>query len=291
MTSRKAVALVAAVYLCLWRLAGGFLTAYWYHPAMTEREFAALDEYALVAKVLHQVDEVDSRLELLGLDLASPIVQLADAGVNPTAALSLAHAVRVLERPDEHRPGATVPLLENEKMGELMPLVKRLAGLNFPALALDLRSLAHTPPFGSGRWRPRTREDLAELRAAAGCPFLVFGINSAADAEIVVEAGLEGVVVSSTLGSHLGGPAAIEVLPEILDAVAGMTGVYVGAQVRTGVDVFRYLAAGAEAVVVESDRSIANLEAELHYAMRLTGCETLADIGYECIYAPLFGEL
>jgi 4-hydroxymandelate oxidase len=258
---------------------------------MTEREFAALDEYPLVARVLHEVDEVDSRLQLLGLDLASPILPLALASAHPAAPLALADGGRVLERPEEHRPGATIPILENDKMGELMPRVKHLAGSGFPALALDLRPLAQTSPYGSRQWRPRTREDLAELRAAAGCPLWVLGINSAADAEIVVEAGLEGVVVNAALGTHLGGPATIEVLPEILDAVAGMTGVYVGGQLRSGVDVFRYLAVGAEAVVVESDRSMANLEAELHYAMRLTGCETLADVGYECIYAPLFGEV
>ena len=258
---------------------------------MTEREFAALDEYALVARVLHEVDEVDSRLELLGCDLASPILPLETGGTAPAQRLSLRPAGQVVERPEDARVDATVPLLENDKMGELMPRVKRLSELGFPALALDVRQLTYTAPHGSSRWRPRTREDLAELRAAAGCPLWVFGINSSADAEIVVEAGLEGVVVNSTLGSFVGGPAAIEVLPEILDAVAGMTGVYVGGPVRTGVDVFRYLAVGAEAVIVESDRSIANLEAELHYAMRLTGCETLADIGYESIYAPLFGEL
>jgi 4-hydroxymandelate oxidase len=258
---------------------------------MTAREYAALDEYALVARVLHDVEEVDSRLRLLGLDLSSPIVPLVETGGHRSVALSLAEAARVLDNPDDHRTQVTIPLLRNEKMGELMPVVKRLAASDFPALALDLRSLAGTPPFGTGRWRPRTREDLAELRAAAGCPFLVFGINSAADAEIVVEAGLEGIVVDSALSAHVGGPTAIEVLPEILDAVAGMTGVLAGARVRTGIDVFRFLAVGADAVIVESDRSIANLEAELHYAMRLTGCETLADIGYESIYAPLFGEV
>jgi 4-hydroxymandelate oxidase len=258
---------------------------------MTEREHDALNEYALVARVLHDVEDVDSRMQLLGRDLTSPILPLAVTSAQPVPPLSLTDAAGVLERPEGYKAAATIPLLQNDKMGELMPRVKRLAGLGFLALALDLRPLASTPPYGSNQWRPRTREDLAELRAAAGCPFWVFGINSAADAEIVVEAGLEGVVVNATIGGHLGGPAAIEVLPEILDAVAGMTGVYVGSRARSGVDVFRYLAVGAEAVVVESDRSMANLEAELHYAMRLTGCETLADIGYESIHAPLFGEV
>lgn len=258
---------------------------------MSDREYAALDQYALMARVLHDVDDVDSRMQLLDIDLSSPILPFSVSTAQPGAPLALAGAASVLESPEEYSPASTIPVLENDKMGQLMPLVKRLAGLAVPALALDLRPLAHTPPYGPLRWRPRTREDLAELRAAAGCPIWVLGVNSSADAEIVVEAGLEGVIVNSTLSAHIGGPMAIEVLPEILDAVAGMTGVYVSGPVRGGLDVFRYLAVGAEAVAVETDRSLANLEAEFHYALRLTGCQTLADISYECFYAPLFGEI
>ena len=44
-------------------------------------------------------------------------------------------------------------------------------------------------------------------------------------------------------------------------------------------------------VIMEGDqRSLSQLRSELAHAMRLTGCETLADIGYEAIYAPLFDE-
>lgn len=258
---------------------------------MSRREHSELDAYSLVARVLHDIDEVDSRTELLSLDLPSPLVPLASTNSLSGAKLAMVPTAVLGDSLSHLRPESLIPLLENDKMGELMPRVKKLATMGYPAMALDVRPLGRTPPFGSGRWRPRAREELAELRAAAGCPFWVFGVSGSADAEVVVEAGLEGVVVSGALGEHLGGPATIEVLPEIVDAIAGMTGVFVGGPVRTGVDVFRYLAVGAEAVVVESDRSLANLEAELHYAMRLTGCQTLADIGYECIYAPLFGEL
>ncbi|MBS3933267.1 MAG: hypothetical protein KGZ35_02840, partial [Truepera sp.] len=70
----------------------------------------------------------------------------------------------------------------------------------------------------------------------------------------------------------------------------GTVAVYAGGPVQSGIDIFRYLAVGAEAVVVVSDRSLASLQAELAYAMRLTGCATLADISYDAIFAPLFSE-
>ncbi len=89
----------------------------------------------------------------------------------------------------------------------------------------------------------------------------------------------------------MGAPATAEIFPDIFDAVAGTLAVYAGGAVRGGIDVFRYLALGAEAVVVDCDRAPENLRAELAYAMRLTGCRTLADISYEAIFAPLFSEL
>jgi isopentenyl diphosphate isomerase/L-lactate dehydrogenase-like FMN-dependent dehydrogenase len=259
---------------------------------MREREVRALESYRLLPRLIHGVHTVDSRCELLGISLASPLLPLVAAGhQSPTTGLCLQDADACLAHPEAFSPALTLPLLSAEKMGVLMPKVRKLAYLGVPGLVLDVSTLVDTPPYGSGEWRPRTREDLAELRAAAGSPLWLYGVSSSSDAEAAVEVGLEGVVVHSGAGTYLGGPAAIEVLPEIIDAVAGMIGVYAGGLVRSGIDIFRYLAVGAEGVVVGSDRSLSNLEAELHYAMRLTGCETLSDLGYEAIFAPLFEEL
>lgn len=262
-------------------------------PLFAQREVAALESYQLIPRLLHDVQRADTRLELLGHPLDSPIVPFA-AGHPPGNALYLTDGEALLEAgasgPARHEPRRALALLRPDKMGEMMPKVRALVALDVAGLALDLTSLADTPPFGGGAWRPRHREDLAELRAAAGRPLWLYGVCSAADAEVAAEAALEGVVVHGGAAAHLGGPAAIEMLPEVIDAVAGMIGVYAGGPLRGGIDVFRFLAVGAEAVVVESDRALANLEAELHYAMRLTGCASLADIGYEVIFAPLFNE-
>jgi len=54
--------------------------------------------------------------------------------------------------------------------------------------------------------------------------------------------------------------------------------------------VLRYLAVGAELVIVDGERPLPALAAELAYAMRLTGCATLADVSYDILFAPLFSE-
>jgi 4-hydroxymandelate oxidase len=254
-----------------------------------EHDFAALDSYQLIPRVLHGVLEPDTHTSLLGRDLAAPLLPLLDAPEGGAETLGLLDADALLRH--EGDLDALLPLLKPEKMGLLMPKVKKLAARGVPGFVLDLTALAESPPYGGLEWHPRSREDLAELRAAAGVPLWLYGVSSVSDAEVASEAGLEGVVVNTGAGVFLGAPATAEVFPDIFDAVAGTISVYAGGAVRSGVDVFRYLALGAEAVLVDSDRSLHNLRAELAYAMRLTGCATLADISYEAIFAPLFSEL
>jgi len=258
---------------------------------MSRSEDGALDGYQLIPRLLHEVHEVDSATTLLGRPLTSPMIPRRRPDAAPEAGVpAVVDADAVLADPAHHAPRDALALLRPAKMGELMPAVRDLSALDVAGIGLDMAPLAESAPFGRGAWRPRTREDLAELRAAANCPLWVFGVASPSDAEVVAEAGLEAVVVQSAAGARLGGPAVIDVLPEVIDAVAGMLLIVAGGPVRDGVDVLRYLAVGAEALVVESDRALASLEAELHYAMRMTGCSSLADVGYDIIFAPLFGE-
>ncbi len=252
------------------------------HP----RDPAALTRVTLVPRVFHDVVDPDLSFELWGRTWSSPLLRRAGpAGTDPRAALTLvdAHDV-VVAQP------ARVPVVGAGRMGELMPEVRRLAALGVPALAFDMAPLADAAPFGSVAWRPRSREDLAELLAAAGRPVWLLGIASAEDAAVAAESGVDAIVVDGAVGLHLGGPATAEVLPEVVDAVAGMVRVVAGGVVGSGIDALRLLALGADAVLVGGERPTSVLEEELRYAMRLTGCATLADIGYDAIFAPLFGE-
>lgn len=256
-------------------------------------DLVALARYQLIPRLLHDISEADTHCELLGRRLEVPIIPLLATKLDPALTqgehLSLV-AEELLEGLSETDLSRLIPLIKVQKMAALVPRMRLWPARGHQALAIDMTALADTPPFGSTEWRPRTREDLAELRAAAGCPLWLYGVAGVADAEVALEAGLEALVVTSAAGAHLGVPATIDLFPEILDAAAGTVAVYAGGPVQSGIDIFRYLAVGAEAVVVVSDRSLASLQAELAYAMRLTGCATLADISYDAIFAPLFSE-
>lgn len=277
--------------------------------AMTENESAALDRYQLIPRVLHGVEEADTRASVGGRAQPSPLVPHApdlrgpEAGHASTAMhdgaqglglepgrLRVVDAGHLLPPAPWATPTDAVGLLRPERMGDLMPKVRSLNERGVAAIGLDLAPMADSWPFGREPWRPRTREDLAELRGAAGVPLWLFGVASAADAEVAAEAGADVVVVQAALGARLGTVASIDLLPEVIDAVGGMLAILAGGPVRDGIDVLRYLAVGAEAVVVAGDRALGSLEAELRYAMRITGCAGLEDIGYEVIFEPMFGE-
>lgn len=250
-----------------------------------------MDAYQLLPRALHDVANTDTTAAVLGLTLAAPIVPRRRRGdAVARGQLTALPAEAVLGAAERHPAVHTVAVLPPRAMSELVSQVKRLAGLGVAAIGLDLAPLADTAPFGVEEWRPRGREDLAELRAAAGCPLWLFGVASAADAEVAAEAGVDAVVVSGALGAHLAAPPVIELLPEVVDAAGGMLTIAAGGPVRDGIDVMRYLAVGAEVVVVEGDRDPIDIAAELAYAMRLTACANLGDIGYDLLFAPAFEE-
>lgn len=93
-------------------------------------------------------------------------------------------------------------------------------------------------------------DDLAELKALWDGPVLVKGVQNAEDAKRVMEAGMDGVWLSNHGGRQFdGGPAAIESLPAIRDAVPDAPVIY-DSGVRCGLDILRALALGANFVML-----------------------------------------
>jgi 4-hydroxymandelate oxidase len=134
---------------------------------------------------------------------------------------------------------------------------------------------------------------LDRLRKAWKGRLFIKGIDSAEDAKLGVEHGLDGILVSNHGGrSTETGRATIEALPEVVAAVGGKIPVFLDGGVRRGTDVFKALALGATGVGIGRpmlwglgafgqagvDRVLAILQAELKLAMGNCGTRTVADI-------------
>ena len=101
-------------------------------------------------------------------------------------------------------------------------------------------------------------EEMRELIDYADRPFIIKGIMTVAGAKKAVEAGASAIVVSNHGGRVQGGvPSTAEGLPAIADAVKGKLTIFVDGGIRSGVDVFRAIALGADAVLI--GRPIVNM--------------------------------
>lgn len=150
------------------------------------------------------------------------------------------------------------------------------------------------PPAGS-----KTVEELREIIEMAGTPFIIKGIMSVKGALKAKEAGASAIVVSNHGGRVLDQcPATAEVLEDIADAVGDSMQILVDGGIRSGADVFKALALGADGVIIarpfvtavyggekEGVRSyIEKIGTELEDAMKMCGVSSLNEITKDCIY-------
>ena len=138
-----------------------------------------------------------------------------------------------------------------------------------------------------------TWQDFSWLLTQTKLPVLLKGVVRADDAARAVELGAAGVIVSNHGGRQLdSAPATIEVLPRVVEAVAGRAPVLIDGGVRRGTDVVKALALGAKAVLVGRPvlwglavagedgayRVLELLKAEFDLAMALCGARTVGEV-------------
>ena len=214
-------------------------------------------------------------------------------GTNPAVMEAAAEALK-------KNGGCGVPTVKPWNMDTIRQKMELVKAADPFAIAMDIDAAGLpflknlTPPAGS-----KTVEELKEIAAMAGKPFILKGIMTVNGALKALEAGASGIVVSNHGGRVLDQcPATAEVLPAIVDAVDGKMTVLVDGGIRTGMDVFKALALGADAVLI--GRPFVNmvygggaegvqvyvdkLKAELADTMAMCGAHSLSDIKRSMIY-------
>jgi len=96
-----------------------------------------------------------------------------------------------------------------------------------------------------------TWEDIAWMRSQWDGPFMIKGVSHPEDARNAVAAGASAISVSNHGGNNLDGtPAAIRLLPAVVEAVGGEIEIVLDGGIRRGSDVVKALALGARAVMI-----------------------------------------
>ncbi len=196
--------------------------------------------------------------------------------------------------------GQGIPTVKPWDLGtirEKMELVKK-SGAFAVAMDIDAAGLPFlqnlNPPAGS-----KSVEELKEIVKIAEIPFILKGIMTPKAALKAMEAGVQGIVVSNHGGRVLDQcPATAEVLPSIVKAVDGQIRVFVDGGIRTGIDVFKALALGADAVLIARPFVTAvyggqeegvvgyvnKIGAELKDTMKMCGAYSVREISRDMIW-------
>lgn len=291
-----------------------------------KRNYEAWQEYGLVMKSMAGVKEPDTSISFLGLKLDLPVMVAPIGGVplNLTDMMSeedyceavcvgAQQAGTIAFTGDSGAAGiyeAGLAQLDKTK-GKMIPTIKpreneaileyagrALAqGATMLACDIDAAVLVNMRLFGQPV-ETKTPAMIQELTEKLKVPFIVKGIMSPEEAKACASAGAAAIVVSNHGGRIMDGMAATaDVLPAIAEAVKGKLPIIVDGGIRTGEDVYKALALGADAVLIGRPAMIAavgggvegvtlvlkKLQQELRDVMMMTGVEKAADITDEAL--------
>lgn len=138
-----------------------------------------------------------------------------------------------------------------------------------------------------------TWSDLPTLRSLTSLPIVLKGIQRGDDARRALDAGADGIIVSTHGGRQVDGArGALDSLPEVVAAVDGAVPVLMDSGIRGGADMLKAVALGARAVCVGRpyalalglagrpgvDEQLANLMAEFDLTLGLCGYPSVAEL-------------
>jgi isopentenyl diphosphate isomerase/L-lactate dehydrogenase-like FMN-dependent dehydrogenase len=148
--------------------------------------------------------------------------------------------------------GRGIAIIKPRTQEEIIKRIKLVEASGARAVGIDIDSAGKAARSLPGQTvEPKTLAQLKELVKATKLPFIVKGITTPEEAEIAWKAGAAAVVASNHGGrvlDHLSGTAVF--LPKIVERVKGKVLILCDGGVRYGTDVLKYLALGADAVLV-----------------------------------------
>ncbi|MGA2682089.1 MAG: alpha-hydroxy-acid oxidizing protein [Candidatus Bathyarchaeia archaeon] len=287
--------------------------------------FQALSRYKLNMKVIREHSEPILETVFLGNKIAFPVLATSFSGtvISMNNALSESEFQRgmvegakqagtiglsghTVDAPDH--PGIDVigrlggwgiPVFKPQTQERLLTLFQRCEQANVLGIGVDLDG------YGSTNWALRgkplyrkSESELKELVDATEKPIIYKGIMNAEDAGKVVDSGAKALDVSNHGGRVMDcGRGVAEILPEIVDEFKGKITIMADGAVRTGFDVLKLLALGADVVLIGRPLAWMSLaggpeavsmylnyvKSDLRMAMLMTCCDSLEEVNRDIL--------
>jgi isopentenyl diphosphate isomerase/L-lactate dehydrogenase-like FMN-dependent dehydrogenase len=242
------------------------------------RNVAAFKNFLFRQRIFHRVTDPDTTITLFGRTVPTPALvapigsyyrinetaerEVADGASRAKTILFVSYATRGGVR--EWAEGTTAPLVYigymREGREQTLKSVRLAEELGYVGVGLVMDSIQ---PQKLGDIVPLTRDgqprqgnparpaDIEWLKTETSLPVVIKGILSDEDARVAVEAGADAIAVSNHGGRIFDQTrAAIEVLPEVVQAVGKRVPVVLDGGVRNGGDIVKALALGAKAALV-----------------------------------------
>lgn len=195
--------------------------------------------------------------------------------------------------------GVGVPTIKPWELPNVLERVRWAEEAGAMALAMDIDAAGLVILKNAGKpVYPKGLGELQEIIGSTKLPFVIKGVLTVEGAKLAAQAGAYGIVVSNHGGRVLeDAPTAWEMLPILRQAVGDKMKIFADGAVRTGADVFKAIALGADAVLVGRPYVVAaygggaegvalytkQLGAQLAETMIMAGCSTLGEITGEKI--------
>ena len=247
--------------------------------ATFHRNPRAFRQYLFRQKIFHDVAEPDISIELFGKILPTPAItapvgsfsliseaaegQVAEGTERAGAMMFTSQAAKF--DPKGWRKHAQSPLVfmayMNRGKEEVSDYAKTAEDLGFAAVGITMDTakpvkIGDEVPLSTKDGKPRkghksTPKDIEWMKQQVDLPVVVKGIMGADDARAAINSGADALVVSNHGGRILDfNRAALEALPEVVDAANGKVPVLLDSGIRSGGDIVKALALGAKAVLI-----------------------------------------
>jgi isopentenyl diphosphate isomerase/L-lactate dehydrogenase-like FMN-dependent dehydrogenase len=294
----------------------------------------AFQKYLFRQRIFHDVADPDISIELFGRRLPIPAItapvgsfsligketerEVAEGTANVGAMMFTSQAAKF--DPKGWRQAAKSPLVfmayMNRGKEEVSEYAKTAQDLDFAAVGITMDTvkpvkIGDEVPMSTKDGKPRrghksTLKDIEWLKQQVNLPVVVKGIMGADDARGAVNAGADAVVVSNHGGRILDfNRAALEALPEVVEAVGDRVPVILDSGVRSGGDIVKALALGATAILAGRpvawgvaafgargvERVFAIFEEEMKRVMCMTGVAKVSEVTKSILFRDETGEV